>query len=234
MLLIVPVAEIESVFLVERRIVLRPSPTVEAGERVSDAEWPPSAEDAQMSARLIAAALARVVSGWCRGVLAEDDERRAVRPWSPEARRWSMLGALLASWDGGPVKDLGDALGVLHTATDESTLEAWNDSPERTKQEVVAAFERAIELLERGEAGTAQPGEERFGYWLAACVGFQVDAGRGRVGTIEEVRLSGENEPEALAVRAGLLGRRLLVVPVNEVERIVPRRKRVVLRATTG
>ncbi|HEV3408198.1 MAG TPA: hypothetical protein VG079_05880 [Gaiellaceae bacterium] len=234
MLLIVPVAEVASVFLAERRIVLRSPAATEAGERVSAAERSPSAEDAEMSARLVAAALARVASGWCQGAVAEDEERRAVRPWSPEARRWSMLGALLASWDGGPVEDLGDAVGALHTATDESSLEAWNNSPERTKQEVVAAFERVIELLERGEAGTALPGEERFRHWLAACAGFQVHADRGRLGMVEEVRLSGGSEPEALAVRAGFLGRRLLVVPVDEVERIVPRRKRVVLRPATA
>jgi hypothetical protein len=123
---------------------------------------------------------------------------------------------------------------VLHTAADESPLEAWNDRPERTKREVVAAFERAIEVLGRGEEETALPGEKGFKYWLTACAGFHVDSDRSRVGMVEEVRLSGENEPEALAVRAGLLGRRLLVVPVNEIERIVPRRKRVVLRAATA
>ena len=38
--------------------------------------------------------------------------------------------------------------------------------------------------------------------------------------------------PDVLAVRAGLLGRLLLIVPVEQVAEIVPRERRIVLRAS--
>jgi hypothetical protein len=233
MLLIVSVAEIESVFLAERRIVLRSSPRIEATERVRGRRRTGGSENGHVSARAMSEGLERVLTGWCQGAVAEDDEGRAVRPWSPEARRWSLLGALLASWDGGPIKELGRAVTALHTSTEESPLDVWNDRPGRTRQDVVDAFERAIESLRRGEDGTAFAGSERFAYWLRTCEGFHVDSDSGHVGIVEEVRLSLQEEPEALAVRAGVFGRRLVIVPVSTVERVVPRRRQVLLRRAT-
>ncbi len=96
------------------------------------------------------------------------------------------------------------------------------------------AFERAIESLRRGEDGTAFAGSERFAYWLRTCEGFHVDSDSGHVGIVEEVRLSLQEEPEALAVRAGVFGRRLVIVPVSTVERVVPRRRQVLLRRATA
>jgi hypothetical protein len=66
-------------------------------------------------------------------------------------------------------------------------------------------------------------------YWLSHSEGFRVDAPGGRVGIVEAVL---EREPgavEALLVRAGVLGRKLLVVPAREVERVAPRRQQVLL-----
>jgi hypothetical protein len=37
------------------------------------------------------------------------------------------------------------------------------------------------------------------------------------------------DEPDALVVRAGVLGRRLVLVPIDDVADVAPRRKRVVL-----
>jgi hypothetical protein len=66
-----------------------------------------------------------------------------------------MLGALLACWDGGRVDELGQAVTSLHTSTEHSPLEVWNDRPGRTQRDVVAAFERAIEsLATRNEEAT--------------------------------------------------------------------------------
>jgi hypothetical protein len=46
------------------------------------------------------------------------------------------------------------------------------------------------------------------------------------------VRFGASSEPEMLEVRAGRLGRRVLLIPVEQVERIVPEEKWVTLRAS--
>jgi hypothetical protein len=168
MLVIVPVAEIEGIFLTERRIVLRSSASIEASGRRGGHGRARASANGHAAARMMAEGLEHVVAGWCQGAVAEDAEGRAVRPWSAEARRWSLLGALLASWKGGPINDLGQALSALHTATDPSPLDLWNDRAERTQHDVVAAFERAIESV-RSDKGTTFPNDERFGSWLRAC-----------------------------------------------------------------
>lgn len=71
---------------------------------------------------------------------------------------------------------------------------------------------------------------EVAGYWLGQCQGFQVYSPQGRVGLVEEVvRGADPALPEALVVRAGLLGQRLELVPIEVVEAIEPRRLRVCL-----
>lgn len=187
-----------------------------------------------MSSRMMAEACERVVTGWCQGDIAQDEDGRPVGAGSSEARRWSMLGALLASWDGGPVEELGQAVTSLHTSTEQSPLEVWNDRPGRTQEDVVVAFERAMESLARSEEDTAWAGEDMSAYWLRTCEGFRVDSTNGRLGIVEEVRLSSDKRPEALAVRKGLFFMRLEIVPVSDVESVIPRRKRVLLRPLTG
>lgn len=68
-------------------------------------------------------------------------------------------------------------------------------------------------------------------YWLCRSEGFRVDSPDGRFGLVEAVmfRLR-PDEPDALIVRAGVLGRRLVIVPIEDVEDVVPRRQRIVLR----
>jgi hypothetical protein len=184
-----------------------------------------------MSSRMMMVeALDRIAAGWCQGAMSQDEEGRAVDPGSSDARRWSMLGALLASWDGGPVEELGQAVTSLHTSTEQSPLEVWNDRPGRTQMDVVAAFERAIESLARSEEDTTRSGEDLYAYWLRTCEGFRVDSTNGRVGIVEEVRISSDKRPEALAVRTGLFRTRLEIVPVGDIESVIPRRKRVLLR----
>jgi hypothetical protein len=69
-----------------------------------------------------------------------------------------------------------------------------------------------------------------FDYWLRRCEGFCVDSPQGRVGFVAEVRYASRlDRPDVIAVRAGLLGRLLLVVPVGEVAEILPSEKRIVL-----
>lgn len=85
-----------------------------------------------------------------------------------------------------------------------------------------------------GEAERAQA-PVSDGYWLRHCHGFRVDTPRGRVGIVEDVLYGAHHDrPSALAVRGGLFGRRLELVPIEEVDTIDPRRKRLVLGASAG
>lgn len=54
-------------------------------------------------------------------------------------------------------------------------------------------------------------------YWLGRCEGFRADSPHGRVGFVEE----------SIAVRAGPVGRLLLIVPVEGIEEILPRGERI-------
>ncbi|MGZ4403181.1 MAG: hypothetical protein ACXVRI_10090 [Gaiellaceae bacterium] len=70
-------------------------------------------------------------------------------------------------------------------------------------------------------------------YWLAHCEGFRVDGDGGRLGFVEEVRgPSTPFEAGLLGVRAGMLGRRVLLVPIEEVAYIVPRAKTIWLKSS--
>jgi hypothetical protein len=67
-------------------------------------------------------------------------------------------------------------------------------------------------------------------YWLHRCEGFRVDSPTGRVGIVEELRFSTNAErPDLLAIRTGWLRRRLFVVPVERVDEILPRERRITL-----
>lgn len=82
------------------------------------------------------------------------------------------------------------------------------------------------------QAAPAHVSEATFDrdYWLSHCEGFRVETANGRLGIVEEVRSRGEHEV-VLAVRAGLLGRRLLLVSGRDVDFIVPRAQRLWLHS---
>lgn len=64
-------------------------------------------------------------------------------------------------------------------------------------------------------------------YWLSHCEGFRVDTAAGRLGFVEEIRAGRDPDGDVLAVRAGVLGRRIVLVPAAEVEFVVPRAERI-------
>jgi hypothetical protein len=71
-------------------------------------------------------------------------------------------------------------------------------------------------------------------YWLGHCEGFRVDGSEGRLGFVEEVLARTEDAREPiLAVRAGRLGRRRLLISSTEVAFVVPRAQRIWLRTPT-
>ena len=70
---------------------------------------------------------------------------------------------------------------------------------------------------------------------IARCEGFGVICPDGRIGTVEEVRYGPSrrwDSPTELAVQAGRGGKRRLIVPVAEVEAVVPDDRVVVLRSS--
>ena len=68
-------------------------------------------------------------------------------------------------------------------------------------------------------------------YWLSHCEGYRVESPGGRVGLVEEVHCAPESRrAESLAVLAGMFGRRRLIVPVSEVDAIVPHAERIFLK----
>lgn len=68
-------------------------------------------------------------------------------------------------------------------------------------------------------------------YWLAQCEGYRVLSRDGHLGTVFGVRFDPETGAlVALRVRTGLLRRHLLIVPIDEVIGIEPRRHVVYLR----
>jgi hypothetical protein len=68
-------------------------------------------------------------------------------------------------------------------------------------------------------------------YWLHRCEGFRVESPVGRIGTVTGVRFKGSLEPTFLEVRAGLLGHRLLLIPVGDVLEILPKQRRIIVLA---
>jgi hypothetical protein len=67
-------------------------------------------------------------------------------------------------------------------------------------------------------------------YWLRYCHGFRVESARGRCGIVEDVLYGAEHDhPSALAVRGGLFGQRLEVIPIETVDSVQPSRKLLIL-----
>jgi hypothetical protein len=82
------------------------------------------------------------------------------------------------------------------------------------------------------EDGSNDPRRSSYGrgYWLRRCEGFVVETPRRRIGRVDGIRYGvSQDEPEALAVRAGRFGRRLLLVGVEDVDRVDPDERRVIL-----
>ena len=68
-------------------------------------------------------------------------------------------------------------------------------------------------------------------YWLSHCEGFQVEtADDGRLGFVDHVEVDDE-DGIILAVRAGILGRRVLFLPASAVDFIVPRAEKLWLHS---
>lgn len=78
------------------------------------------------------------------------------------------------------------------------------------------------------------PRDSSYGrdYWLHRCEGFRVELPDREVGTVKGLRFRDSIEPELLEVRTGLFGHRLLLIPVERVEQILPKQQRIILSVT--
>jgi hypothetical protein len=116
----------------------------------------------QPAAAMLSEARGLLLRGWSRGAQARDAQGRVVLPWSDDASSWSLLGALLATWQVHDMADadfvahradaraLGDATQALGEATGTAALDRWNDAEGRNLAEVVAAVDRAAASLNAG------------------------------------------------------------------------------------
>jgi hypothetical protein len=72
-------------------------------------------------------------------------------------------------------------------------------------------------------------------YWHCRCQGFRVAVPSGARGIVEETRFGSRlDRPDVIAVRVGRLPRRLVLVPIEEVEEINPRERLLRVRAFPG
>jgi hypothetical protein len=98
------------------------------------------------------------------------------------------------------------------------------EQPERAASARVLPHTQAV-----GEA--PHDGGDRD-YALARCEGFVVDSPEGPVGLVEGLRfVSRIDRPDLLEVRGGRLGRRLLLIPSDQVEEVRLDEERVLVRS---
>jgi hypothetical protein len=86
-------------------------------------------------------ALELIKKGWTQGELARNDEGYPVNPNSPMSVCWCSTGAI---WAAHPeFEDRQRACAKFLSAIDYPSITGWNDAPERTHADVIAAFEKA-------------------------------------------------------------------------------------------
>ena len=65
--------------------------------------------------------------------------------------------------------------------------------------------------------------------WLSDCEGYEVDSPGGRLGFVDRVERAENGAPAVLVVRAGRLGSRRLLVPVDSIAAVLPSRHAIVI-----
>ena len=78
-------------------------------------------------------------------------------------------------------------------------------------------------------AGTSTVRDEE--YRLAHCEGYRVDSEAGELGLVDEVCGASAGHPDLLVLRTGRFGRRLLLLPAEEVVSVVPCEARIIVRS---
>ena len=104
---------------------------------------------------MLADASELVLSGWCQGTAAQDEEGRPVEPSSAFARRWSAPGALERVWrravgEADVALDAYERASLALSAAVRDIPQRWNDSQERELDEVLEGLADAVHLLRPG------------------------------------------------------------------------------------
>jgi hypothetical protein len=95
---------------------------------------------------LLTQARALIETGWCRGSSARD-AKGLVTPFGGEKAVSFCASGALVHLSYCMTKAFRDASAALHKAVGAfGSLAYWNDAPERTKEEVLAAYDRAIQM----------------------------------------------------------------------------------------
>jgi hypothetical protein len=100
---------------------------------------------------VLARARELISSSWTQDAEARNADGLEISPWSPEAVSWSLLGALVAGYEGliwsagerTAFEQLARACLLLADVLDSDSLAAWNDAPGRTQTDVLAALDEA-------------------------------------------------------------------------------------------
>jgi hypothetical protein len=161
------------------------------------------------------------------------------REGAPRARRWALEEQLL----GQPGEEGADQSEDALVAALAGRLAEERSKLARLEVELAGRAERVAELAQQlewlsdhhvalpaasdrnGDRLTIDPrpaeGSLERDLWIRRCEGFLVDSPEGRVGVVEGLRFGSSVErPDLLEVRAGRLRPRLIIVPVEQVERI--------------
>lgn len=170
------------------------------------------------------------------------DEPARSRPWAYEQ-------VLLGSNDRAQRRELGAVaeeldderteLARLYRELDERLVRI--SSLERRLHELTPATEGEkphppSRTLPHTRAASADKDDSRAisadrSYSLARCEGFEVDSPTGLVGFVEGLRfISRIDQPDLLEVRGGRFGRRLFLIPIQQVEEVRITEERVLVR----
>lgn len=93
---------------------------------------------------ILIAAKANIEKGWCQGVPAIDAYGNPVLPGAESACAFCILGALRRA---GGFTGAVDARNAIAELVPHGLVANWNDTAGRTKEEVLALFDKAIARL---------------------------------------------------------------------------------------
>lgn len=96
-------------------------------------------------------ARAKIEAGWCQGAFARDKDQHPADALSVEAVSFCVIGAVLACTDD-HIRALHLLLRVLNADGSAGCLSTFNDAPSRTKDEVLALFDKTIARMEGAES----------------------------------------------------------------------------------